>query len=288
MRSPDASEGRAEPVRLPRRRWVEMSTLEFGALPHDTVAVLPVAAVEQHGPHLPVGVDALLVQAVVDRAVPRLPADLPVTVLPSLPIGKSDEHLAFAGTLSLGAGTLIRLWTEVGECVYRAGVRKLVLLNSHGGQPQVMDIVARDLRVRLGMFVVCASTYGLGAVPGLFSAEEERHGIHGGESETSQMLALRPDLVAMQHARHFVSAGVALEAEYEWLRPEGQAVGFGWQTQDLHPDGACGNARAADPERGRVVLDTAADALVRLLAEVHRFPLSRVVSRDPVPHGVAP
>lgn len=284
----DASDARAEPSRLPRRRWVEMSTLEFEALPPDTVAILPVAAVEQHGPHLPVGVDALLVQAVVDRAIPRLPEVLPVTVLPPMQIGKSDEHLAYPGTLSLSAATLIRLWTEVGECVHRAGVSKLLLLNSHGGQPQVMDIVARDLRVRLGMFVVCASTYGLGAVPDLFSAEEERHGIHGGESETSQMLALRPDLVHMQHARHFVSSAVALEAEYEWLRPEGQAVGFGWQTQDLHPDGACGNAGAADPERGDRVLDTAADALVRLLAEVHRFPISRIVSRRAAPRGVAP
>jgi len=265
---------------LPRRRWAEMSTREFAALPPDTVAVLPVAAIEQHGPHLPVCVDACLNEAVVERAIAALPATLPVTFLPMLPVGKSNEHLAFPGTLSLSAETLLRLWTEVAECVHRAGIRRLVLLNSHGGQPQVMDIVARDLRVRLGMFVVCASTYGLARLPPLFGEAEERHGIHGGASETSQMLALRPDLVRMDQARDFQPATVALEAEYQWLRAEGQAVGFGWQTQDLHPAGACGNALAADATSGAKLLDAAAAGLVQLLAEVQRYPLARLVSRE--------
>jgi creatinine amidohydrolase len=262
----------AKPVLLPRRQWVEMSTREFARLPPDTVAVLPVAAVEQHGPHLPVWVDACLNQGVVQRTLALLPAGLPITFLPMQPVGKSNEHLAFPGTLSLSAETLIRLWTEIGECVHRAGVRKLVLFNSHGGQPQVMDIVARDLRVRLSMFVVCTSSYGLGRPAGLFPAAEERHGIHGGSSETSQMLALRPDLVHMDLARHFVPASVAIEETYEFLRAEG-GVGFGWQTQDLNPEGACGNALDADAGRGEQILTHAAQGFARLLAEVHRFPL---------------
>jgi creatinine amidohydrolase len=126
-----------------------MTTTEFAALPADTVAVLPVAAVEQHGPHLPVYVDACLNEGVVARAIELLPPELPVTFLPMQAVGKSNEHLAFPGTLSLSAETLIRLWTEIAESVHRASVRKLVLFNSHGGQPQIMDIVARDLRVRL-------------------------------------------------------------------------------------------------------------------------------------------
>jgi creatinine amidohydrolase len=266
---------------LPRRRWQEMTTREFAQLPSDTVAVLPVAAIEQHGPHLPVCVDACLNEGVVERTLALLPASLPVTFLPAMVVGKSNEHLAFPGTLSLSAETLIRLWTEIGECVLRAGVRKLVLFNSHGGQPQVMDIVARDLRVRHGMFVVCASSYGFGHSAGLFGPEEARHGIHGGASETSQMLALRPDLVQMQHASHFVPATVALEAEYTWLRAEGHAVGFGWQTQDLHPAGACGNALDADAARGAQVLDAAAAGLAALLQEVHRFPLAHIGTRRP-------
>ena len=264
---------------LPRRRWQDMTTREFAQLPIDTVAVLPVAAIEQHGPHLPVSVDACLNEGVVERALTRLPADLPVTFLPAQVVGKSNEHLAFPGTLSLSADTLIRLWTEIGECVHRAGVRKLVLFNSHGGQPQVLDIVARDLRVRLGMFVVCAASYGFADNATLFGEDEARYGIHGGASETSQMLALRPDLVQMQHALDFVPNTVALQAEYRWLRAEGHAVSFGWQTQDLHPAGACGNSLAANAAHGQRLLDEAATGLVALLQEVHRYPMARIVDR---------
>lgn len=265
---------------LPRPWWVEMTTYDFQVLPADTVAVLPVAAIEQHGPHLPVFVDACINAGVVERAVARLPAGLPVTFLPMQSVGKSNEHLAFPGTLTLSAETLIRVWTEIGESVYRAGIRKLVLFNSHGGQPQIMDIVARDLRVRLSMLVVCASAYSFGGSKGLFPDEELQHGIHGGSSETSEMLALRPDLVRMQLAENFVPASVQMEKDYEFLLPEGKGVGFGWQTQDLNPSGACGNALDADAQRGHQVLDTAADGLVRLLAEVHRFPMANLRQRE--------
>ena len=261
--------------RLPRPYWVEMTTLEFEALPENTVAVLPVAAVEQHGPHLPVYVDACLNQGVVERTVARLPADLPVTFLPMQSVGKSNEHLAFPGTLTLSAETLIRVWTEIGECVHRAGIRKLVLFNSHGGQPQVMDIVARDLRVRLGMFVVCASGYSFDGPADLFPAHESRHGIHGGSKETSMMLALRPDTVHMDRAQNFSSLSEVLEDEYRYLSAEG-AVGFGWQTQDLNPHGACGNALDADAARGEILLDAAADGFLHLLREVHAYPLDRI------------
>jgi creatinine amidohydrolase len=263
---------------LPRRRWLDMTTAEFAALPADTVAVLPVAAVEQHGPHLPVYVDACLNEGVVARAIELLPPELPVSFLPMQAVGKSNEHLAFPGTLSLSAETLIRLWTEIGESVHRAGVRKLVLFNSHGGQPQIMDIVARDLRVRLEMFVVCASSYAFGTPAGAFSADELKHGIHGGAVETSMMLALRPDLVQMDKAADFAPLSIELERDYRYLTPEGR-IGFGWQTQDLNPSGACGNALDADAERGRRCLDQVAQGLVALLQEVHRYPLSNVRTR---------
>src|SRR5215203_4081092 len=140
---------------MPRRLWAEMTTRDFEALDRERViAVLPVGAIEQHGPHLPVCVDACLCQAVVEATIARLPEDLPVTFLPLLPIGKSNEHIDFPGSLTLSAETLTRLWYEVGESVARAGVRKLVILNSHGGNIQVMEIVARELRVRHRMFVV--------------------------------------------------------------------------------------------------------------------------------------
>lgn len=256
-----------------------MTTAEFAALPADTVAVLPVAAIEQHGPHLPVYVDACLNEGVVAHAMALIAPELPVTFLPMQSVGKSNEHLAFPGTLSLSAETVIRLWTEIGECVHRAGLRKLVLFNSHGGQPQIMDIVARDLRARLEMFVVCASSYSFGSPPGAFSDDELRHGIHGGAKETSMMLALRPDLVQMEKAQDFVPLSVALARDYRYLTPEGR-IGFGWQTQDLHPSGACGNALDADAERGARSVELAARGLVALLEEVHRYSLANLNRRD--------
>jgi creatinine amidohydrolase len=272
---------RSQTVRLPRARWVDMSTIEFARIPPDTVAVLPVAAIEQHGPHLPVFVDTCINTAVVDRAIELLPADLPVTVLPTQMIGKSNEHLAFPGTLSLSAETVIRLWTEIGESVARAGIRKLVLLNSHGGQPELALIVARDLRVRHAMLAVCINTYDLGVPPGAFSATELRHGIHAGSYETSIMLAARPDLVDMDRADDFVPISVAMERDYRFLGPESVAR-FGWQTQDLHASGACGNARDADGRRGRECIELHAQNLVALLREVHRFPIAQLKSVEAV------
>ena len=263
----------------PKRYWQDMTTAEFAALDaENTIAILPVAAIEQHGPHLPVYVDACINKGVVERMLELAPAELPVTVLPAMPVGKSNEHIAFPGTLTLGAETLTRLWTEIGESVARTGVRKLVLFNSHGGQPQIMDIVARDLRVRLEMFVVTVSTYSLGRPAGLFPEQELTHGIHGGSVETSMMLHLRPDLVQMDQAKNFVPASIAMEAEYDYLRPEGR-VGFGWQTQDINEDGACGNALDADAARGQALVDHAAAAFVDLLQEIARYPLANLKRR---------
>ena len=262
------------------RYWRDLSWPDFERLdPACSVALLPVAATEQHGPHLPVGVDDFINQGIVTEAMALMPDS--ALVLPACHVGKSNEHLAFPGTLSLSAETLIRLWTEIGESVGRAGVRKFVMLNSHGGQPQVMDIVARDLRVRLGLFAVAASLSGLNAERALFSAGEMRHGIHGGASETSQMLHLQPGLVRRDAARNFVPRSVAIEAEYAYLRAEGGAVGFGWQTQDLHPSGACGDAMDADAERGRRIVQSAARGLAGLIEEVARYPLDAVKSDSP-------
>lgn len=257
-----------------RRLWQEMTTEEFAALDAQRViAILPVAAIEQHGPHLPVEVDARINAGVLARALELAPANLPVTVLPPMPVGKSNEHTAYPGTLSLSAETLIRLWTEIGDSVARAGVRKMVVFNSHGGQPQVADIVARDLRVRHRMFVVTANCYALGKPPGLFPEQELKHGIHGGTVETSIMLHLRPDLVKMDKAANFVPLSARMEAEYEILAPEGR-VGFGWQTQDLNPHGACGDAAAADAARGAATVEHYARRFVQLLTEIDRFPLA--------------
>lgn len=257
------------------RYWTELTWPDFQRLdPATTVAVLPVAAVEQHGPHLPVGVDDMINAGILAAAMPLMPDS--VLVLPPCHVGKSNEHTAYPGTLTLSADTLTRLWTEIGESVARAGVRKFVMLNSHGGQPQIMDIVARDLRVRLGMFAVAANLSGLHGQRALFTDAELRHGIHGGESETSQMLHLRPNLVRMAHAANFAPLSIGLEHDYQFLRAEGAAVGFGWQAQDLHPSGASGDAASADAARGAQVVAGGARGVAALMAEVARFPLAHL------------
>src|SRR5262245_3672577 len=258
---------------LKSRYWWDLSTRHFAALDMSKVVALqPVGAVEQHGPHLPVRVDAAINEGIVKRAVALMPDDLPALILPTIPVGKSNEHIAFPGTLSFSYETLARIWTEIGESVHRAGCQRIVYYNSHGGQPQVMDIVTRELRVKFGMLAVGCSWFRTVDSSDLFGAQERKHGIHAGESETSIMRHLHPDLVDMAQAKNFVPLSVKLEEAGAMLTPEG-AIGFGWQMQDLNSGGAAGNAAAADAEKGRKLVERAATALVRLLGEVAQFPM---------------
>jgi creatinine amidohydrolase len=256
-----------------------MSSADFPALDVDrTVAILPIGAIEQHGPHLPVVVDACINAMLLERVLTAAPPELAIAALPMQSVGKSNEHRAYPGTLTLSAETLMRVCVELGESVLRAGVRKLVLLNSHGGQPQIMDIVARELRVTHGMFVVNVAWGAVMSASDLFGADELRYGIHGGEVETSLMLHLRPDLVDMSRAGNFVGLMHTMGDDYRWLTPEGR-VGFGWQSQDLHPSGASGNAAAATAERGRILAERAVTNMIELLGEVARYPLTNIVDR---------
>lgn len=254
-------------------RWEDMTTADFDCIdPDDWIAVIPVAATEQHGPHLPVSVDCILNAGVIDAVLRSMPDDLNVIVTPMFRVGKSNEHSGFAGTLSLSAETLIRLWTETGESIHRAGFRKMIFYNSHGGQRQILDVVIRDLRVRLNVVAVAFNAQAMELRDGLFSDEEVRYGIHGGEIETSMMLYLRPDLVRRTLAKNFTSSAIAIEKDYEVLRVEG-SIGIGWASQDLNVAGAIGNAAAGDQERGRVVVEDLAARFVALLRDVSRFSL---------------
>lgn len=261
---------------LPKLHWLEMTTEDFrAARGANWVAVLPIAATEQHGPHLPVGVDTMIAEGNLAAAKPLAPKDMPVTFLPTVWCGKSNEHLSFPGTITLGAETLIRVLTDIGDSVARAGVRKIVIVNSHGGNISCMDIVARDLRVRHAMLAVHVSWHRLGAPAGLFSDHERAHGIHGGEVETSEMLHFRPDLVKMDKARHFVSAAVAMENAYTHLRAT-QPVGFGWMSEDLSAAGAIGDAASATAEKGARTTAHAAAAFIDLLRDVVAFPIDKL------------
>lgn len=263
-------------------RWEELTTADFRTLPEGrTIAVLPVAAVEQHGPHLPTGTDAIINRGILRAALAELPDGLPVVVLPEQAVGLSIEHAAFPGTLSLGAGTLIALWRDIADSVADAGIRKLVLFNSHGGQTEVMTIVANELRARRGMLAVAASWFAFGLPEGMVDAVEDRHGIHGGAVETAMMLHLAPDLVRQGERARFASLSEEMARTYRHLSPHGR-VSFGWQTQDLNPAGVCGDATAADAAMGQRLVGHFARGLRDLLVEVDRFPLSNLRS-GPLP-----
>ncbi len=273
----------------PSRYWADHSTAHFQALQTSgriaqTIAVLPVAATEQHGPHLPLQVDSCIADGVVTAALPHLAPDSTALFLPTQAVGFSPEHARFAGTLTLKAETLTRLWTDIGESVAATGVKKMVIFNAHGGQANFMDIVARDLRARLGMLVLSVNWYGLPLigsqdedVNALFSAEEHRFGIHAGDIETSLMLALAPAQVQMDKAQHFASTSQARAAQYDILG-NGKTAKLAWQIQDYNAAGAVGNAAAATADKGAQVLQAAGLALAQLLDEVQRLPLSTVVA----------
>jgi creatinine amidohydrolase len=266
-------------MNMPSRFWADWITTDFADVDVSRlVAVLPVAAVEQHGPHLPLSVDADLAQGVVQACLPHLSADSGAVFLPAQVVGYSPEHTAFAGTLSLKSETIIRLWTEIAESVAATGVKKLVLFNSHGGQVGLLDVVARDLRARLGMLVYSVSWFNLPLIDeagrdlnALFSEQEHRFGVHAGDVETSMMLALRPQAVRMDQAKNFDSTSQERAARYAILG-NGKSAKLAWQMQDYNEQGAAGNAAAATADKGAALVQAAGRSLARLLHEVEQLP----------------
>ena len=206
------------------RFWGDLTSSGFDGLdPQSSIAVLPLAAIEQHGPHLPVSVDTTIMNAMLAEAMPRVPADLDVLVLPTQAVCKSNEHLHSPGTLTLSWETATRAWIEIGESVRRASLRKLVIVTSHGGNIDPAKVVARELRVAHGMMVVNTAWRAFGLPQGLFADLDANHGIHAGDIETSLMLHFRPDLVDMAKAAAFkpltvdmIDDGCALPASMPW------------------------------------------------------------------------
>jgi len=265
------------------RHWADWSTADFERLRASgnaarAIAVLPVAATEQHGPHLPLSVDTVLVNGLIAAALPHLHPEMTVLFLPTQAIGLSPEHARFPGTLSLKNETILRLWTDIGESVSAIGITKLVFFNAHGGNVSVMDLVARDLRARLDMLVYSVSWFNLplrdahgGDANALFNPQEHRFGIHGGDIETSMMLALDPAQVDMRQAQDFASSAQVRSTRFDMLG-NGKSAKLGWQMQDYNPAGAVGNAANATADKGQVMVDAAARALASLLAEIDSLP----------------
>ncbi|MDH3029564.1 MULTISPECIES: creatininase family protein [Methylobacterium] len=255
------------------RFWSELTTEDLARRDMKrAIAVLPVAAIEQHGPHLPLATDTLIAEGYLARVRDHAPPDLDVLLLPVQPVGKSDEHDSFPGTLSLDTGTALAAWTGIGAAVHRAGCRKLVLVTSHGGNSGLIDLVAGELRARFRMVAVTTSWARLGYPEGLFPADEIAHGIHAGGIETALMLALRPDLVRADRIADFPPRTRAMVRDFTHLRA-GRPAAFAWKAGDLHPSGAMGDARLGTAEAGRAALDYGARAFLALLRDVDAFEL---------------
>jgi creatinine amidohydrolase len=261
---------------LPPRDWTDIHWPDIAdATPARWIAVLPLAATEQHGPHLPLGTDVMIAQAHLERVRELLPAAIPAVFLPIQPVGISTEHIGYPGTLTLPTDVSLKAWKALGESVARAGIRKLVMVTSHGGNSAAMTLVAQDLRAQHGLLAVTTGWYRFGAPEGLFSAEELRHGIHGGAVETSIMLARYPQHVRGEKIVDFRSAGMAMEKDYRWLSANRPAP-LAWQVQDLHTSGAVGNATQASAEKGQRMLDHSARAFCELLADVDNFDVNKL------------
>ena len=260
-------------------RWADLTSSTFARFdPARAVAVLPLGATEQHGPHLPLSVDTVLVNGVVNAALTHLSEQDPVWVLPTQSLGLSTEHTAFAGTLTLSPQTVIQLWCDIGASVARAGVKKLLLFNAHGGNVGLMDVVARELRGQHGLLVYSSSWYNLpldAAAMQSFSADEQRFGVHAGDMETSMMLALAPETVNMALAQNFDSTSRTRAAQCPVLG-NGKSAKLGWHMQDYNPQGAAGNAAAATAAKGQALVTSAGEQLAQLLQELMALPLSTV------------
>ncbi len=261
------------------RYWQDMTTGQAATLAEsDPVVVLPVAAIEQHGPHLPLSTDYDIGIGLLEAAARELEPDFPLWMLPPMAVGASMEHQDFAGSLSLDPELAIATIRQYGAAVARAGVRRLVLHNSHGGNRQVLDLAGLYLRRDHGLLVVKANYFRTPLPDDLgLSAAELRHGLHGGTIETAMMLHLRPDAVDMAQATTAVSLGQTLERDLRRVGPGGDAS-FSWMAQDLNAAGVVGDALRADPALGELLVAHYAAALADVLRDARDFPLASLGS----------
>jgi creatinine amidohydrolase len=234
------------------------------------MVLVPVGATEQHGPHLPLYTDSAIASEIVGRALARLPDSVPAVALPPVWCGKSNEHDRFPGTISLSADTLKALLWEMAVSLYRTGFRKLVFVNGHGGQPQVLEIVARDLRAQYPDFELFpASVWSVPNRAGEFLDERERElGLHAGQAETSLMLAL--------DAQHVRSERLVREfpPDTGLLTPEGR-LRYAWLAHDISASGVMGDATRGNAAEGEVVLGSLVEGWIEAIRTIHDFELSR-------------
>ena len=262
----------------PIRYWQTLTTVEAAALAaRDPVIVLPLAAIEQHGPHLPLSTDLVIGLGLLAEAFRRLPPDLPVRALPPQAVGTSGEHGRFAGTLSLTPELLIESLVQTGAAVGAAGVRRLVVANSHGGNLSAVDIAARRLREEEDLLVVKATYFDAPRPSHTGLPEEEwRYGLHGGAVETAMMRHLRPDLVRLDAVQRFPSLDEDLSGMLRQVSAEGGAS-FAWLAGDLNPQGVAGDATLGTAELGARLVAHYGQVLANVIRDARAFPLDRLV-----------
>ncbi|MEL6521644.1 MAG: creatininase family protein [Pseudomonadota bacterium] len=259
-----------------RLDWAEFRTTEYTDIdPHRTIAILPTAAIEQHGPHLPVGTDTMIAEGMLEQFRQTCPDDLDIRILPIQAVGKSNEHIHAPGTLTLPAETALAAWQQIGLSVARAGVRKIVIVNSHGGNLDLISILSRELRVRAGMLAVKCQWGNFGHPAGLYPPEELKFGIHGGDVETSLMLHFRPDCVDMDCAQNFRST-----AESAAIPPIGP-ISRGWIASDLNSAGTVGNAAMATAQKGAATCAHQVAGFIELLRKVAAEPIEDLKPTQP-------
>lgn len=260
----------------PNRDYSQMSEADIKAADtSDWIAVLPLGAHEQHGPHLPFETDTIIASGIACALAENIEDKLPVTFLPVETVGYSIEHMDFEGSKTLAFDEAVKRWIEIGEKLASQGINKMMILNAHGGNSPLMTIVATELRVRFNMFCV-ATSWTRFIVPGdVISHEEKAYGIHGGDIETSVVLALAPETVDMNKAEDFPNFQQVLSEDYKYLKAYGPHA-FGWKAQDLNVSGVNGNASVATVSKGEALIAQAVNGLSQLLEEMDRFDASRL------------
>lgn len=250
------------------RNFAYLTSKQVDALPRDTtLLVLPTAAIEQHGYHLPLATDTLINNLLLGKALDQVPTELPIFALPPVCYGKSNEHVGFPGTLSVSTQTFLAVVRDLGASIAASGFKKVVLYNTHGGNSSLVDVLARDLRAEFGL-----RTFSLFGSPGAafegVSKQERAYGFHAGEIETAFLLHATPALV---HPEEYTTNYIARVDQPELLKPEGSSANFAWLTWDIAPSGVMGDPSAATAENGERWANEAAARIAEILVAMFNF-----------------
>jgi len=232
--------------------------------------VVPLAATEQHGPHLPVFTDSLICEYIVSAAVRRAAETAPILMTPVLTIGCSQHHLSFGGTLSFNSLTYMQMLRDIGESLVADGFRKIIFLNAHGGNEPIMTQTANDLAVKYPIWTASASYWSL-ARSTLNELAAEQSGLvpgHAGGFETAAVMALRPDLVRTEHM-------VTIHESSPWIGTGAPGTFIGRHGKLTGSDGYTDAPNKATAEDGRRYLDAivncTAEWLIRSVGTMEQF-----------------